>query len=407
MSYPTRASFNKTYQPNFAAAVGQINEAIQRGLPSAQQQSKYDKVAVLMMHWSNDNLGIVPLENELATVFYKVYNFAVETYVIPATPSPGPPLNVIFNRRLVEFVQRYDGPHSLLIYVYSGHANAGQWPYAECNWYGSSADQNSPQLDWLSQRSVPDNAEGDTLFILDCCYATTAAIRKTENEYLVAAATENIAGSAIQTSFTRRLIDRLVANNGTHQSVASIHASMISNMKATNTTMEKTPIHIAANTKPTVILQRLARTPKDVQKVQQFDTRGAGKVLISVSLQGQANLPNVQAFEKWLLSHIPPHVASVKVEAAFRSSSHIVLFTVPYEVWPYLDGNEGFQFIDYVDSHNLLITTPIQQGQGSPSKGSPAQDPTSPGFPSQSSGPGPKPGGQENYPFRPSGSGAK
>ncbi len=358
MSLLPCSRYRKTPEPDFGAAVQKIRAAVQRGLPGAQGVSRYRKVGVLMMHWSNDDMGIVPLETELATVFAKVYNFAVETYVIPATPPPRPPLNVIFNRRLKDFVRRYDGPHSLMIYVYSGHANAGQWPYAECNWYGSSADPNSPQLDWLSQRSVADNAEGDALFILDCCYATPAAIPKTENEYLVAAAAmENIAGSsAIQTSFTRRLIDRLVANNGIPQTVASIHASMISNMKVTNTAMEKTPIHIAANTKPTVILQRLARTPKDVQKVQQFGTRGAGKVLISVSLRGQANLPDVRAFEKWLSSHIPPNVASVKVEAALQSTSHhIVLFTVPHEVWPYLDRNEGFQFIDYVDSHNLIL----------------------------------------------------
>ncbi|KAI4192735.1 MAG: hypothetical protein LQ346_004188 [Caloplaca aetnensis] len=405
MSYSTRASFNKTYQPNFAAAVGQINEAIQRGLPSAQQQSKYDKVAVLMMHWSNDNLGIVPLEDELATVFYKVYNFVVEAYVIPDVAPPGQTISGAFSRRLMDFQDRYHGPRSLMIYVYSGHADAGPAPkYDQCLWFGSDAIPLASRsfVNWGQLRVIPDGAVGDTLYVLDCCYAATAAIDNTENEYLIAAAMENIAGSAIQTSFTRRLIDRLVANNGIPQSVASIHASMISSMKATNTTMEKTPIHIAANTKPTVILQRLAKTPKDVQKVQQFDTTGAGKVLISVSLRGQANLPNVQAFEKWLLSHIPPNVASVKVEAAFRSSSHIVLFTVPHEVWPYLDGNEGFQFIDFVDSHNLLIPTPIQQGQGSPSKG-----PTAPGFPSQGSRPGPKPGGPENYPFRPSGSGAK
>ncbi|KAL8760681.1 MAG: hypothetical protein Q9184_003150 [Pyrenodesmia sp. 2 TL-2023] len=405
MAYSTRASFNKTHQLNFSAAVAQINEAIQRGLPNAQEQSKYRKVGVLMMHWSNDDLGTVPLETELATVFDKVYNFEVETYVIPAYPPPGPKLNVIFSRRLKDFVRKYEGPQSLMIYVYSGHADAGPPPlYDACNWYGTTATTNCPQLDWAGHRWVPDYSEGDSLYILDRCYATTAAINKTESEYLIAASTENIAGSVTQTSFTRRLIDPLRANNGAPQTVASIHASMISNMKSTNTRMEWTQVHVAANAKPTIIIQRLAtKTPQDVQKVKQFDTRSAGKVLISGSLQGQASLPDVRSFEKWLWSHLPPNVASVKVEAAFQSSSsHIVLFTVPHEVWPHLEGNAGFQFIDYVDSHNLLIPGPIQQGQGSPSKGPPVQGPTAHGFPSQGSSAGPKAGGSENYPFRPS-----
>ncbi|KAL8647062.1 MAG: hypothetical protein Q9210_005777 [Variospora velana] len=391
MSYSTRANLNKTYEPNFRSVVGQINEAIKRGLPDAQEQSKYRRVAVLMIHWSNDNLGIVPLETQLAQVFAKVYNFTVETYSIPTIVPAGQSVTREFQRRLTKFVDSYEGPHSLMIYVYSGHADAGAAPlYDQCIWYGSDAIPlaQCPQVDWAALRVTTDIAIGDTLYILDCCYASTAAINKTENEYLVAAAMENPAGSAIQTSFTQRLINILVANNGSPQTVASMHASMVSNMKAANTNMSYTPIHIAANVKPTIILQRLAKTPKDIQAVKQFDTRAAGKVLISVSLQGKASYPDVEKFEKWLLTNMPPNVASVKVEAAFHASSHLVLFTVPLEVWAYLEGNEAFRFIDHVDSHNLLLSKPLQQGQGSPSKGSPAQ-----GFPAQGSPSGPKPGG--------------
>ncbi|KAL9016099.1 MAG: hypothetical protein Q9185_006535 [Variospora sp. 1 TL-2023] len=406
MSYPTRAHLNKTYEPNFRSVVGQINEAIKRGLPNAQEQSKYRKVAVLMIHWSNDNLGIVPQENQLAQVFAKVYNFTVETYSIPTIVPPGRSVAGEFLWRLKNFVRSYEGSQSLMIYVYSGQADAGAAPlYDQCIWYGSNAIPlaQCPQVNWATLRGATDVAVGDTLYILDCCYASTAAIDKTDNEYLVAAAMENPAGSAIQTSFTQRLIDILVANNGDPQTVASIHASMVSNMKAANTHMSFTPVHIAADVKPTIILQRLAKTPKDIQAVKQFDTRAAGKVLISVSLQGKASFPDIREFEKWLLTNMPPNVASVKVEAAFHSSSQLVLFTVPHEVWAYLEGNELFKFVDHVDSHNLLFSKPSQQGQGSPSKGSSAQ-----GFPAQGSQSGPKSGGPENtYPFRPSSSGGK
>ncbi|KAL8922231.1 MAG: hypothetical protein Q9208_005310 [Pyrenodesmia sp. 3 TL-2023] len=365
MSLLPTSRYHNIREPNLHAVVRKISEAVQRGLPNAQEQSKYRKVGVLMMHWSNDNLGVAPLESELAKVFSEVYNFAVESYVIQADPPPGPPLGGLFNRRLWEFVDRYQGPQSLMIYVYSGYADGRPAPCAkECIWYGTDAIPmpflNCSQVNWWQHRIITDGAFGDTLYILNCCYdATTSAICQTDNEYLVAAATENpVGGGTVRETFMRRLIDLLVANNGDPQTVASLHASMISNMKAAdaNTNMQHTPIHIGGASKPTIILQRLPRTPGDLQTVNHFDTTGAGKVVISVSLQGQASLPDIQKFENWLSSYIPHNVVSAKVEAAFQAAgSSTILFTVPNEVWSYLEGNGAFRSVAYVDSHNLLL----------------------------------------------------
>ncbi|KAL8941025.1 MAG: hypothetical protein Q9211_001991 [Gyalolechia sp. 1 TL-2023] len=368
MASSTRAAYQRNHEPSFRAACMKIDQAVQRGLLNSQTLSKYTTVGVLMMHWDNDDIGVEPLEQDLATVFSELYNFNVETFVIPSHPQTGNVMNIM-NRRLMDFTARYEGPRSLLIYVYSGHADAGPPPlYDQCVWHGTTAIPLShcPKLNWAANRVNPDNAEGDTLYILDCCYATTAAIDKSDNEYLVSASMESQAGAALHNSFTKRLINLLKESAGAPQSVVSIHATLIANMKSTNAGMEATPIHIGGKSKPSIVLERLAKTPKDVQAVKMSDTTGAGKILISVALQGQASIPDAQHFEDWLLSKMPPNLASVKVEAVFQASSQIVLFTVPVEVWDCLEGTGAFTFIDHVDSHNLLLESralPIIQKQ--------------------------------------------
>ncbi|KAL8823340.1 MAG: hypothetical protein Q9170_008368 [Blastenia crenularia] len=322
-----------------------------------------------MVHWSNDDLNVEPLERELGRVFSLLFNFTVEKYEIPAH-TPGNMYRGQFQARLGGFVTAHQGPNSLLVYVYSGHADAGNSPaYDHCLWFGSRAEQHR-NLDWAHCRPTADCGEGDVLFIFDCCWAATAAINKSENEYLVASSMEQIAGASPQTSFTQRLITVLKDNAGAGISVVSIHATMLANMKTSHASLEATPVHIGASDKPTIVLVRFNKTTKEVKQLHIADTKAAGKVLVSLKLHGYSSVPDFAQFEKWLVSHLPDPVASVRVEAAFESNSNIVLFTAPVELWDCLVGTEGFQFVDYVDSHNLLMQKdptglPLRQRQES------------------------------------------
>lgn len=110
----------------FDEAVIQIREAVQAGLPG--KRKPYLKVAVLMMHWDNDDIGVVALEDALGDTFATLYNFVVEKYQIPHQPQQpnqliNPTLNLI--QRTSQFSGTHAGDNHLLIYVYSGHASAG------------------------------------------------------------------------------------------------------------------------------------------------------------------------------------------------------------------------------------------------------------------------------------------
>ncbi|KAL8980611.1 MAG: hypothetical protein Q9205_004355 [Flavoplaca limonia] len=361
MADATRSGYRRSYQEDFKSAVNEIDTAVQRAIP--QLYPVYDNVAVLMMSWDNDNIGVRPLEDKLAQIFTHDYNFTVERHIIEAYPQIFGSLESNLMRRLLEFGSRYDAPRTLLIYVYSGHATSGV-NYDQCNWFGSDVG-TVPQIDWLACRSAADSVRSDVLYLFDCCCAAAAAIDKKDNEYLVAAVMETIASSNIILSFTNRLINILQAQAGTAIAVPQIHAKMIAEMTAANTLMEATPIHVGATTKPAIVLERVVKVSNEVKGLRVADTKGSGKVLVSVKIRGRASIPNAQKFQHWLLSNVPEEVESVKVEAMFQANSCIVYFTLPIEVWGSLDGREGFQFVDYVNSHNLWQPLPEDLGYGS------------------------------------------
>jgi hypothetical protein len=93
-----------------------LKEAVNACLPSYDKP--YGQVAVLALHWGNDDLNVTGLEAELLTVFRQTYGFNVESYAIPATVHAPRSLAM----KLGEFGTKWDAEDSLAIYVYSGHA---------------------------------------------------------------------------------------------------------------------------------------------------------------------------------------------------------------------------------------------------------------------------------------------
>lgn len=79
------------------------------------------------------------------------------------------------------------------------------------------------------------------------------------------------------------------------------------------------------------------------------------RVLLTVHLKD--NKPNLEAWRGWLSTHLPPDIvtADVKIESVFKSSSIVVLITVPVEIWTMLDmEDETISFASHVFSHNIL-----------------------------------------------------
>lgn len=118
---PLRAWLKNKFPLQFEEAVGLISDAVQKGLPTSRN---YQSVAVLMFHWEHDDIGVVPLEDEMAASFEQLFNYTKERFTIDPYPS-GRNSERLLSDRLLAFRNRYEGPRNLLIYVYSGHAWSG------------------------------------------------------------------------------------------------------------------------------------------------------------------------------------------------------------------------------------------------------------------------------------------
>ncbi len=80
-------------------------------------------------------------------------------------------------------------------------------------------------------------------------------------------------------------------------------------------------------------------------------------VLLKVALAA-GTLPSLEQWKHWLLREVPSHLDTIDVslEGTFRSGSYVMLVTLPIAVWDVLKNNDAYVFIDYVTSHNLLVS---------------------------------------------------
>ncbi|KAK3166699.1 hypothetical protein OEA41_009824 [Lepraria neglecta] len=215
------------------------------------------------------------------------------------------------------------------MYVYSGHGVGGPGVF-DTFWLGDDRPSvNAPRIDWQVLRNMADAAPGDTLYILDCRGAASAALRANGNENMCASAIDSVASSILSESFTRRFIDLLKRYQHTPMSVAALHSEMWFEAGEPSTYLETNPVHFgASSTGHSIFLQPLKKEPKDLQKLKQESAASVGKVLVT--------LPDEPAFEKWLLTMIPPNLRDIRVQAVFDSDSMLILVTIPIVAWDML-----------------------------------------------------------------------
>lgn len=214
----------------------------------------------------------------------------------------------------------------------------------------------NPDIDWNQIRMFADQSQGNILYIMDACYAATGALQSADTEYLAGALMESVASGDPTKSLTNRFTQLLRRNFHTHtaMTVASYAAVLTSEMREPEHEMEVTPVYVPARTKPSSVLAPLTLDPSTIQQRLGATVKSSWAVLVTFRLTGVATVPNVEQFEKYLLDQVPPNVADIKVEAAFRASSQLLLVKMPYEVWACLDENPNMIFSGFVKSGNIL-----------------------------------------------------
>ena len=112
---------------------------------------------------------------------------------------------------------------------------------------------------------IPNNANNYELYIFDCCFAATSAVKRQETEYLAAAAMENIAIVSQSNHLTRRLTELLKRSKGQAMTVAAYHSLLILEMDTPAHRLDNTPVYVPQATHPSIILAPMGPASKGVQ----------------------------------------------------------------------------------------------------------------------------------------------
>lgn len=113
--HPTRAHLPRGHEDNFKDAIESINSAVQRSLSDGK---KYQEVKVVCLRWSNDDIGLHGVTEELVQTFRDVYSYPAETITIPDEASR---CSLYTTSRLSVLVDNNNASTTLLIVVYEGH----------------------------------------------------------------------------------------------------------------------------------------------------------------------------------------------------------------------------------------------------------------------------------------------
>ena len=271
----------------------------------------------------------------------------------------------------------------------------------------STGTPDSASVQWSGLQELLENAESDALILLDCCAAASSisASGSGVTEVIAACGFETWAPGVGEHSFTRSLIDELrYWSHGPTLSVAMLHNKVLSKIKYWKPRFgmtgehehRKTPIYIVisheGNQRSIGLIPLQRNGPPSVGRVD-ASTQGLHsessessieaqsiaddslldssqssidrvwpdrefhhpKVLISLSLEEDQSL-HMNTWVDWIRS-VPALIRYTKVDGIFKSSSTLLVLSIPVALWDLLPKDPAISFIGFVNSSNLLCNS--------------------------------------------------
>ena len=212
-------SISDNHLKNFSEFFDHLNRAAKSALPEITRW--HTKSSVLLLRWEEDDLGTEVEANDLENVFRDMYRYDTEQYLIPSHDSVTQ-LEYVLN----DFRKANDDENNLLILYYGGHGTPevpGNRP-SRSIW--KAKRNGGPSLVWSDLQGILERGKSDVVFILDCCYAATAA-RCAGAKGLWACNSAVTTTGVNDNSFTRNLIEELTLLRNIRFNVAMLHARLM------------------------------------------------------------------------------------------------------------------------------------------------------------------------------------
>lgn len=336
-----------------------LNLAANAALPISPP--RYSSVHVLLLRWEDDDLGTEREVADLEKVFRDSYHYYTERYEIP-TDDPTTQLEYKLN----DFRRAYDDGNSLLVLYYGGHGALERRYNGPSRSIWAAMEDGGPQLVWSDLQGVLERAKSDVVFILDCCYAATAARNAGSKEGFWACNSDVQTTGVNDNSFTRNLIEELTDLNNTRFNIAMLHARLMRRYRKSGSHMLLTEPWYTYLGNAVSSSAELKMQPWNRTSIPQAESTSLGStesqeatssatsvtsltideainetmVLLVVRLQDSSKIPDLDIWNRWCHKLAPEGINSVhafgrlkvrdliKLEGLFHSHSSLILVSV-------------------------------------------------------------------------------
>ena len=359
-----------------------LNRAAKTVLPRSSR--RYREVVVLLLRWQDDDLGTETEVSDLEYVFQDMYHYRTERFLIPSSDSA-----TQLEYKLNDFRRAYNHESSLLILYYGGHGSLDFNKQRPSRSIWQANRNGGESLVWSDLQGILERAKSDVVFILDCCFAASAARCAGSKEGLWACNSEVTTTGVNDNSFTRNLIEELKSLSTSRFNIAMLHARLMRRYRKPgphmlltepwytylgDTALASTEIspqpsnQMSSASKDSVLesSDSSSKRPSAVTTISIDQSMTETLVLLAVRLKDTEQTPKLLSWQNWCHDLAPDDVESVhalgrlkirdliKLEAQFFSNSSLLLVSLPIFIWDRLPSSPAYSFVGFIKSANLV-----------------------------------------------------
>ena len=359
-----------------------LNRAAKTVLPRSSR--RYREVAVLLLQWQDDDLGTETEVNDLECLFQDMYHYRTERFLIPSSDSA-----TQLEYKLNDFRKAYNHENDLLILYYGGHGSLDFSKQRPSRSIWQANRNGGASLVWSDLQGILERAKSDVVFILDCCFAASAARCAGSKEGLWACNSEVTTTGVNDNSFTRNLIEELKSLSTSRFNIAMLHARLMRRYRkpgphmlltepwytylgdAALASAEISPqpsnqMSSASNYSVLDGSDSSSERPSAVTTISIDQSMTETLVLLAVRLKDTEQTPQLLSWQNWCHDLTPDDVESVhalgklkirdliKLEAQFLSNSSLLLVSLPIFIWDRLPCSPAYSFVGFIKSANFV-----------------------------------------------------
>ncbi|EHY52500.1 hypothetical protein ABEF92_006004 [Exophiala dermatitidis] len=286
-------------EPPRNSTPGQLKELVQALNNNNEIQTHLQKIR----HGPYSKVSVLPIMFEAVEPFHELDkelesvrtcfrdHFGYAVYPIFKIPR-GKDSHDLVNKKISDLVKEHGKKGELVIVVYAGHGMRPSW-----NHFGPAvwADRSSANqtVNWSEIQPLLENAECDTLIILNCCYAGNAVLGpKRGTTEILAASDRDTQTGTLEKSFLRVVVEELVRLSVSAFNVETLHHHVDKHNTLRKGQRIRTPFYrrLPDPKVPSIWLQRLVVPDRTAQHPRsETHMQSNGSFYVKVSLDATEN----------------------------------------------------------------------------------------------------------------------